>query len=79
MRHSRRGRCLKKDGARRCLASRLPDRRRLSEALILKGGLRDGFAGFTIASFAAHHAFLKHLMLWEKQTTNNTEKTETDA
>jgi glycosyltransferase involved in cell wall biosynthesis len=40
-------------------------------SLILKGGLRDGFAGFTIASFAAHHAFLKHLMLWEKQ--RNTE------
>ena len=38
-------------------------------SLILKGGLRDGFAGFTIASFAAHHAFLKHLMLWEKQQT----------
>jgi glycosyltransferase involved in cell wall biosynthesis len=36
-------------------------------SFILKGGLRDGFAGFTIASFAAHHAFLKHLMLWEKQ------------
>lgn len=43
-------------------------------SLILKGGLRDGFAGFTIASFAAHHAFLKHLMLWEKQTANNTDK-----
>ena len=40
-------------------------------SLILKGGLRDGFAGFTIASFAAHHAFLKHLMLWEKQTTES--------
>ena len=36
-------------------------------SLILKGGFRDGLAGFTIASFAAHHAFLKHLMLWEKQ------------
>ena len=36
-------------------------------SLILKGRYRDGFAGFTIASFAAHHAFLKHLMLWEKQ------------
>jgi (heptosyl)LPS beta-1,4-glucosyltransferase len=35
-------------------------------SFILKGGFRDGFAGFTIASFAAHHAFLKHLMLWEK-------------
>jgi glycosyltransferase involved in cell wall biosynthesis len=34
---------------------------------LLKGGFRDGFAGFTIASFAAHHAFLKHLMLWEMQ------------
>lgn len=36
-------------------------------SLVLKGGLRDGFAGFTIATFAAHHAFLKHLMLWEIQ------------
>jgi glycosyltransferase involved in cell wall biosynthesis len=43
-------------------------------SLILKGGLRDGFAGFTIASFAAHHAFLKHLMLWEKQTADQTNK-----
>ena len=41
-------------------------------SLILKGGFRDGFAGFTIASFAAHHAFLKHLMLWEKQAADNT-------
>ncbi len=40
---------------------------------ILKGGFRDGFAGFTIASFAAHHAFLKHLMLWEKQTADHTD------
>ena len=43
-------------------------------SLILKGGLRDGFAGFTIASFAAHHAFLKHLMLWEKQAADHTDK-----
>ena len=43
-------------------------------SLILKGGLRDGFAGFTIASFAAHHAFLKHLMLWEKQTADKMDK-----
>jgi len=35
-------------------------------SFVLKGGFRDGFAGFTIATFAAHHAFLKHLMLWEK-------------
>jgi glycosyltransferase involved in cell wall biosynthesis len=34
---------------------------------ILKGGFRDGLAGYTIARFAAHHAFLKHLMLWEMQ------------
>ncbi|HEY3038407.1 MAG TPA: glycosyltransferase family 2 protein [Pyrinomonadaceae bacterium] len=33
----------------------------------LKGGFRDGLAGISIASFAAHHAFLKNLMLWEKQ------------
>jgi hypothetical protein len=43
-------------------------------SLILKGGLRDGFAGFTIASFAAHHAFLKHLMLWEKQAADKSGK-----
>jgi len=42
-------------------------------SLILKGGLRDGFAGFTIASFAAHHAFLKHLMLWERQQKQATD------
>lgn len=34
---------------------------------LLKGGFRDGLAGLSIASFAAHHAFLKHVMLWEKQ------------
>lgn len=34
---------------------------------ILKKGFRDGLAGLSIASFAAHHAFLKHIMLWEKQ------------
>jgi len=34
---------------------------------LLKGGFRDGLAGFSIASFAAHHAFLKHLLLWEMQ------------
>ena len=45
-------------------------------SLILKGGLRDGFAGFTIASFAAHHAFLKHLLLWEKQNKLSTDCTD---
>ena len=34
---------------------------------LLKGGFRDGLAGISIAGFAAHHAFLKNLMLWEKQ------------
>ena len=37
---------------------------------ILKRGLLDGFAGFCIARFAAHHAFLKHLLLWEMQNQN---------
>jgi len=36
-------------------------------SLILKAGFRDGLAGLSIASFAAHHAFLKNLMLWEMQ------------
>jgi glycosyltransferase involved in cell wall biosynthesis len=34
---------------------------------LLKAGFRDGLAGLSIACFAAHHAFLKHLMLWELQ------------
>lgn len=38
-----------------------------ARSFILKRGFRDGLAGLSIASFAAHHAFLKHLMLWEKQ------------
>lgn len=38
---------------------------------LLKGGMRDGLAGFTIATFAAHHAFLKHLMLWELQKNSH--------
>ena len=37
------------------------------QTYILKGGFLDGFAGFCIARFAAHHAFLKHLLLWELQ------------
>ncbi len=37
------------------------------QTYFLKAGFLDGFAGFCIASFAAHHAFLKHLLLWEKQ------------
>ena len=34
---------------------------------VLKAGFRDGLAGLSIASFAAHHAFLKHLMLSDIQ------------
>lgn len=37
------------------------------QTYFLKAGFLDGFAGFCIAWFAAHHAFLKHLLLWEKQ------------
>jgi hypothetical protein len=36
-------------------------------SFLLKGGFRDGLAGLAIARFAAHHAFLKHLLLWEMQ------------
>ncbi len=36
-------------------------------SFVLKGGFRDGLAGLSIARFAAHHAFLKHVMLWEMQ------------
>jgi hypothetical protein len=38
-----------------------------ARSFILKGGFRDGLAGLSIARFAAHHAFLKYLMLWELQ------------
>jgi glycosyltransferase involved in cell wall biosynthesis len=37
------------------------------QVYILKLGFLDGLPGFCIARFAAHHAFLKHLMLWEMQ------------
>lgn len=36
-------------------------------SFFLKGGFRDGVAGLSIAHFAAHQAFLKHLLLWEMQ------------
>lgn len=35
----------------------------------IKLGFLDGFPGFCIAYFAAHHAFMKHLILWELQKT----------
>lgn len=34
----------------------------------LKAGFLDGFPGFCIARFAAHHAYLKHLILFELQS-----------
>ena len=42
-------------------------------AFILKLGFLDGFPGYCIAKFAAHHAFLKHTLLWEMQHSD-TEK-----
>lgn len=36
-----------------------------AQTYFLKAGFRDGLAGFCIAGFAAQHAFLKHLLLWE--------------
>ena len=36
-------------------------------SLVLKGGWRDGRAGLTIAKLAAHHASLKHELLWQLQ------------
>ncbi|HJQ31196.1 MAG TPA: glycosyltransferase family 2 protein [Pyrinomonadaceae bacterium] len=44
-----------------------------ARSFVLKGGFRDGLAGLAIARFAAHHAFLKHLMLWEMQGGVNRE------
>jgi glycosyltransferase involved in cell wall biosynthesis len=41
------------------------------QVYLLKLGFLDGFPGFCIARFAAHHAFLKHLLLWEMQNQTN--------
>ena len=38
-----------------------------ARSFVFKGGFRDGLAGLAIARFAAHHAFLKNLLLWEMQ------------
>ena len=37
------------------------------QSYILKAGFLDGFPGFCISKFAAHHAYLKHLLLLEIQ------------
>jgi glycosyltransferase involved in cell wall biosynthesis len=36
-------------------------------SFVLKGGWRDGQAGYTIAKLAAHHASLKHSLLYDLQ------------
>ena len=38
----------------------------------LKAGFLDGLPGYCIARFAAHHAFMKHLCLWELQNAKPT-------
>ncbi len=43
------------------------------QTYVLKLGFLDGLAGFCIARFAAHHAFLKHLLLWERQQSQKSE------
>ena len=45
---------------------------------IFKAGFRDGFAGLNIAKFAAHHAFLKHLQLWELQNERSKQDSRTE-
>lgn len=40
------------------------------QTYLLKLGFLDGLAGFCIARFAAHHAFLKHILLWEMQESS---------
>ena len=39
---------------------------------LLKAGFLDGVPGLFIAAFAAHHAFLKHALLWELQNRQTT-------
>jgi glycosyltransferase involved in cell wall biosynthesis len=41
------------------------------QTYFLKLGFLEGLPGFCIARFAAHHAFLKHLILWELQNKNS--------
>ncbi len=42
------------------------------QTYLLKLGFFDGLPGFVIATFAAHHAFLKNLLLWEMQGDDET-------
>lgn len=43
------------------------------QTYVLRLGFLDGLPGFCIAHFAAHHAFLKHLLLWEMQENSKSE------
>ena len=45
-------------------------------SFILKGGFRDGSAGLTIARLAAHHAALKHAILYELQNETDLQNRE---
>ncbi|MEO6334329.1 MAG: glycosyltransferase family 2 protein [Pyrinomonadaceae bacterium] len=45
-----------------------------TRAYLLKLGFLDGFAGFCIAYFAAHHTLMKHLMLIELSRSKGGEK-----
>ncbi len=38
-----------------------------TNSYVIKAGFLDGFPGFCISRFAAHHAYLKNLLLWELQ------------
>ncbi len=46
---------------------------------LLKLGFLDGLPGFCIARFAAQHAFLKHLCLWEIQNAEEEKQPHTTA
>ena len=45
------------------------------QTYLLKGGFLDGLQGFAVARFAAHHSFLKYLLLWELQNQKATPET----
>ena len=38
-----------------------------TRSYVLQAGFLDGLPGYCVARFSAHHAFLKHLLLWEMQ------------
>src|SRR5438105_9049067 len=48
-------------------------------SFVLKGGWRDGRAGFTIAKFAALHASLKHSILYDLQNRKLEEPSQTPS